>query len=391
MAIPWEEAIAAGTFNVRQALALRDFGWDVIIFKPIPAYPAALERYSKTIARWTRHPERYSVEGIPVYAPRVRFTFVSHVRFGLVAISPATVATWFRRAVQPAFDQLIERLQPDAVLAHSTIPWGALTVPSPLVFVDRSARDAQLWLSRRGTKRLLLRFLTHAEGHFTSGRTIQELFNQGPIWNETQYLPNGVIQPSDAQRTKPRPIQWNGDFVILCVGSFIERKGHRVLIRAFARLEDSRVRLVLVGQPPEELMAEIERLGIAPRVSILPQMPQRELLQYMVWADVFALPSWAEAFGNVYAESMASGTPVIMTSDSGMAREITHGKHGWIVQPRSVESLYAALADALSADLTAMGRAGRQHVESKFSWERNAKQVSEVLLPRLDNSSRLQQ
>ena len=380
LAVPWEEAVATGQYNVLQARALRDHGWDVQLFKPVPRFPHSVTRRSAAAARWARHPERYELDGIPVYAPKVRFAFVPQVRFGLARISPASLALWFRRAVQPHFDAHLASAKPTALVLHSTMPWGSLRPERPHVFIDRSWRDAVAWSRQPRTRHVIAGYLKRSQGHFTSGRTLQDVFSACFPDQGTEYLPNGVVTPRDDQFRQPRPRHWEGSFVILCVGSYLERKGHRVLVDAVASLaRDDPVRLVLVGEPPQELSRLIHERGIADRIDVLPRLPQADLLQYMVWADLFALPSWAEAFGNVYAEAMAAGTPVVLTSESGMAREITHGQHGWIVEPRSVEHLRDALVEALDTDLSAMGSEAQRFVNAAFSWERNAERLTQAL------------
>lgn len=380
LAVPWEGAPATGLFNIHQAKALQRSGWDVQIFKPVPRVPRWLARRSTRANRWARHPTRYELDGIPVCSPAVWFSFVAPVRFTLVRLSPRLVMTWFRLAVQPTFDRHLRSFQPDAIVFHSTIPWGGLRVKMATLFIDRSGRDIKLWTSSRRRGRSLRRAVRGARGHFTSGKGLEaELRSKLPEC-DTRYLPNGVVEPSPEQLASSPPAEWAVRVVILCVGSFQERKGHRVLLEALASLPDAEgIKLVLVGRPPSSITQEIVRLELDQVVEVFPVMPQQELLQYMVWADLFVLPSWAEAFGNVYAEAMAAGTPVILTSDSGMAEEIEHRVHGWIVEPRSVVSLRDALLEALDADLPAMGQAGRQLVKERFSWDRNAATLNEAL------------
>jgi teichuronic acid biosynthesis glycosyltransferase TuaC len=380
LSIPWPEAVATGQYNVLQAKALRQAGWHVSLFKPVPWIPSVVSKISARGARWRRHPERYELDGIPVHAPRVPFLYASTIRFRLARVSPGLVASWFRIAVRPAFERHVRSEGVDAAVFHSTLPWGAVATELPHVFIDRSWRDVERWCQQSRARRLVEAYVGRARGHFTSGRTLQDMYQNSLPACGTEYLPNGVVRPTAEQQKAPPPPGWRDRTMLLCVGSYLPRKGHRVLFDAIAELADpERLRLVLVGPPPPHLREHIERLEIGGLVEVLPRMPQEELLQYMVWADLFVLPSWAEAFGNVYAEAMASGTPVVLTSDSGMAREIVHREHGWIVEPRSAGSLATALEEALGADLKAVGSAGQKLVRERFSWEHNAARLTSAL------------
>ena len=54
----------------------------------------------------------------------------------------------------------------------------------------------------------------------------------------------------------------------------------------------------------------------------------------MARADVFALPSWDEAFGLVYTEAMAQGTPVIAGGGEGPEDFIDDGVSGYLAPVR---------------------------------------------------------
>ena len=51
------------------------------------------------------------------------------------------------------------------------------------------------------------------------------------------------------------------------------------------------------------------------------------------------MPSLIEGFGLVYLESLACGTPVIATPNTGAADLISEGEEGFIVDIRNVEAL----------------------------------------------------
>jgi glycosyltransferase involved in cell wall biosynthesis len=87
-------------------------------------------------------------------------------------------------------------------------------------------------------------------------------------------------------------------------------------------------------------------------------------------AHVVVLPSYREGLPLALAEAAATGRPVITTDVPGCRDTVLDGKSGWAVQARNPESLTRALEAALSADpstLSAMGRAGRELAESRFS------------------------
>ena len=121
---------------------------------------------------------------------------------------------------------------------------------------------------------------------------------------------------------------------ILYVGRFVKEKNLPFLLRAFAIVskKDAEVKLVLVGDGPLRLyLATLsKKLGINERVKFVPWTD--DLVSYYRTASVFVLPSYYEGWGRVVVESLAAGTPVIMT-DVGCAGEVVHdGIEGFIVR-----------------------------------------------------------
>lgn len=139
--------------------------------------------------------------------------------------------------------------------------------------------------------------------------------------------------------------------VILYVGRFVETKGMRELIEAFARLSarDPRLQLALVGDGVmrEQLVALIGERGLANRVLMPGGFGPAKVAEWISAADVLTLPSWSEGYPNVVVEAIACGRPVVAT-DVGGTREIVDARSGILIPPRDAEALERALDDALS-------------------------------------------
>ena len=140
--------------------------------------------------------------------------------------------------------------------------------------------------------------------------------------------------------------------VILGIGRLGAAKDFSMLIRAFAGVRRKLpAQLVILGEARNEkksakrqgeLMAEAAELGVADDVS-LPGFVQNPFA-YMTRASVFALSSRYEGFGNVVAESLACGCPVVSTDcPSGPAEILDHGEYGSLVPVGD----HAAMAEAI--------------------------------------------
>jgi len=144
------------------------------------------------------------------------------------------------------------------------------------------------------------------------------------------------------------PPPGEGPVVVAC-GRLTEQKGFADLLDAFAALRralPARLWIVGEGELRGELEARARRLGIADHVWFAGF--QRNPYRVMAAADVFALSSLWEGFGNVIVEAMAVGLPVVATDcPHGPAEIIRDGETGVLVPPADPAAMAAALERVL--------------------------------------------
>jgi glycogen synthase len=183
-------------------------------------------------------------------------------------------------------------------------------------------------------------------------------------------VPNGVdlalFHPERAPRTPSNRIR------CLAVARLIERKGLGDLIRALALLERGRFEVEIVGGGADQRVLQdlANRLGVAEEVRFLGPLPRVEVAERYRAADLFTLPSSAEAFGNVFAEALASGLPIVGSATGGIPDLVEHGSNGLLVPPGDVHSLAGAiryLADDPELR-TEMALRNRAKAETTLEW-----------------------
>jgi glycosyltransferase involved in cell wall biosynthesis len=181
---------------------------------------------------------------------------------------------------------------------------------------------------------------------------------------------NGVdlklFRPAPGPRTHAGPIR------CLAVARLIERKGLGDLIRAFGRLERGRYRLEIAGGGPDEQVLRnlAAQHGVADEIQFLGCLDREAVAERYRDAELFTLPSTAEAFGNVFAEALASGLPIVGSSVGGIPELVEHGTNGLLVPPGDPVSLAGAfryLGDdpELRAEMSARNRA---KAEATLEW-----------------------
>lgn len=157
-------------------------------------------------------------------------------------------------------------------------------------------------------------------------------------------------------------------------------KGVVYLLRALARLPASAAagaHLYLVGGPssaPRVAPAEIARLGIEDRVTIVGRVSATELAGWYRRAQVVVSPSLYEGFGLPAAEAMASGTAVVASDGGALPELVAHGETGLVVPAGDVVALAQAIGSLLAepARCRRMGEAGLARALALFTWEQTA-------------------
>lgn len=166
---------------------------------------------------------------------------------------------------------------------------------------------------------------------------------------------NGVVTEDFDERTisglPTHPWQNSGFPVIAGMGRFVAQKDFSTLLQAFAIVaSQTDARLLLLGDGPlrGELEQQAETLGITDKIS-MPGFIDNPLPDIKS-AGLFVLSSRFEGFGNVIAEALACGTPVVSTDcPHGPAEILEDGRYGALVPVGNPEALARAMLDALQA------------------------------------------
>lgn len=151
-----------------------------------------------------------------------------------------------------------------------------------------------------------------------------------------------------------------GDFVIAGAFSLLPWKQPAVLLDACALLARRGVpiRLLVAGAGPllAELQARSLQLGLAERTHWFGHSSRLETV--LQACDVFVLPSVGEAFGNVLAEAMACGVPVVASRSGGIPEVVDDGVTGRLVDP-SNPAAFADAIERLACDTALRRKMGR--------------------------------
>lgn len=163
-------------------------------------------------------------------------------------------------------------------------------------------------------------------------------------------VPAGCETPVDPVAADALWSGWRGPRIVT-VGRLKEQKNHALLIRAFKKLlltHEARLMIVGAGELAQATVAVARLEGVAGKV-LLPGETM-DPTPYYRSADVFALSSDYEGFGNVIVEALACGVPVVSTDcRSGPSEILAGGRYGRLVPVGDADALAHAMAEALTA------------------------------------------
>jgi glycosyltransferase involved in cell wall biosynthesis len=167
-------------------------------------------------------------------------------------------------------------------------------------------------------------------------------------------IPNPVVDDDSdrlaAEHTNHPWLNQSDIQVLISAGLLAPHKDFATLIRAFSEIHTRKpsVRLLILGEGSER--PALESLIRELRLADFVQLPGFELNPYklMSRSSVFVLSSKTEGFGNVIAEALALGVPVVTTEcGSGPAEILEREKYGRLVPVGDAEALAVAILETL--------------------------------------------
>ena len=169
--------------------------------------------------------------------------------------------------------------------------------------------------------------------------------------------------------------------ILLYLSRLSPKKNPEMLIRAFANLDLPKTKLVLAGPNEsgylEKLQSIRSELGLESDVVFVGPLFGNEKISALVDADIFVLPSTNENFGNVIAESVAAGTPVVITNKCGIAPYIKD-RVGLVVSTEQHELQQAIITLLSDASLYKKFELACSDVAKEFSWDQPAASMEKL-------------
>ncbi len=175
---------------------------------------------------------------------------------------------------------------------------------------------------------------------------------------------------SDFRRRYARP----DERIIFNVGRMVYEKGADLLVETAPQVlqQAPDAKFVIGGRGPlfSSLSQRIDAMNLHDKVLLTGFLSDEERDQLYVVADLCVFPSRYEPFGIVALESMAAGTPVVVSDVGGLGAVVQHNQTGLTAYAENVHSLAWAIVRVLNDPQAASARAklAQEYVDSCLAW-----------------------
>ncbi len=279
---------------------------------------------------------------------------------------PDLIACHFALYGLPLLDQL--RVFPTIIHFHG--PWaGESHVEGQLSIGSKLKAAIERAVYARGRRFIVLSqaFAKELSSHY------------GVRENEVRVVPGGVdlrrFDHSLSRAQARMQLGWPTDRpIVLSVRRQMRRMGLENLIDAVLHVRQTvpEVLVLLAGSGPlsDHLLEQISARGLQQNVKLLGRVDDRDLPAAYRAADLSIVPSQAlEGFGMITLESLACGTPVLVTPVGGLPEVIQPFAPQCVLEGTSTEIIGEALGEFLRGQRRLPdSEACRCYVTGKYAW-----------------------
>lgn len=275
---------------------------------------------------------------------------------------------------------LLDKLDEYPFVVHFQGPWGG---ESRLEGASRLSS-----LAKETVERLVYRRAGAAIA--LSGAFAEILHSRFGVQRERIHVIPGGVESARFAQTRAQhecraELGWPSDRpVVLCVRRLVRRVGLDALVEAAAdvrrRVPDVLILIAGAGPMRAELEAQISLRQLSDTVRLLGFLPDDQLPIAYRAADLTVVPSMAlEGFGLITVESLAAGTPCIVTPVGGLSEIIAPFAPQLVTKSVSVADIADTLSRALRHEIPVpSAEECASYARSRFDWSVVAQRVRAV-------------
>jgi glycosyltransferase involved in cell wall biosynthesis len=297
-------------------------------------------------------------------------------RLTVERLRPGPLVRWHPLAANPVRWRIVQLLRwADVVHAHQVSTFLTAGVLSLGRRLGRATFASDLGGGHPYAPTSYLPILCHADALLLLSDYSRGLWQAVPRRARPERL-EVVYGGVDVERFSPAPGRQRGH--VLFVGRLLPHKGLEYLIAAI----EPPLTLTVAGQASgAAYAAELARRAAGRPVRFAGTIDDDRLVESYRSAMVTVLPSVyvasngsrsvvPELLGLVALESMACGTPVIVSNVGSLPEIVEDGRTGFVVPPNDPSAIREKLRylESRPDEVERMGQLGREHVLQRFTW-----------------------
>lgn len=283
--------------------------------------------------------------------------------------------------VAPAFDRLIDQIQPDIIhtQAHFVIGRRAFTTARrrqiPIVGTNHfmpqnvapyvSAPAAVVAAAEKAAWWDLKKKYESADYITVPTQLAADLLHEHGFAKPIRAVSCGI----DLSHFHPaEPVGDHGctSSTVLFVGRLSAEKHIEDIIEAIAKTDPAlklRAEIIGAGEQEKALADLADKLGVANRVVLRGKVSDAELVAAYQRADIFCMPSTAELQSIATLEALATGVPVVLADAVALPHLCEDGVNGRLITPRDIDGYaqaFTQIATATADERKAMSLAAQK-------------------------------
>ena len=135
----------------------------------------------------------------------------------------------------------------------------------------------------------------------------------------------------------------SNNFNILSIGRFHHEKNFEALLKALNLLNNRRIKLILVGEGDKDI--DYRKYIKTHHLNVEIVVPQKDLIEYFLLADICVLPSARDPFPNFMLQSGLHRKPFIGANVDGIGELIKDGVNGLLFESGNINELASKIME----------------------------------------------
>jgi glycosyltransferase involved in cell wall biosynthesis len=262
----------------------------------------------------------------------------------------------------------------------------------------------QVWVNKKGPKKWLLKMIDLLTSHLAKFNIVDSpsqrdfLIQQSVLTAKKSIVfGSGSVSGVDLKRFKPnKQIRVkvrlelkipNAAFIFIYLGRLNQDKGILDLAKAFAKIQNSKAFLLIVGKDEGDFVDKMKAMNAHKSSQIRFVDFTNKPEDYLAASDALCLPSYREGFGNVIIEAAAMGIPTIASNIYGISDAVINKQTGLLHPPKDVTHIAKAMQNFLTKpeSVKKYGRRAMERVKAEFDSKVMSKYWLDFYLKALSN------